>query len=145
MRSTNLTTKASSLLDSLAIALSGLCLVHCLALPVIIALFPLLSLHLIDHESFHQIILIAVVPTTTIALASGYHRHRRKPVALLGLVGIGALAYAAFALHAEHAHALETWVTVAGGLVLAGAHVLNYRHCRHHGCIPHELNHNEQA
>lgn len=128
------TTKLSSLLDSLAIALSGLCLVHCLALPALIALFPLLGASLIDHQSFHQIILIGVVPTTTVALGAGYLRHRRLPIALLGLAGIAALAYAAFALHARHAHDLETWVTVGGGLLLAFAHVLNFRHCRHRRC-----------
>lgn len=126
------TTKMSSALDSLAIALSGLCLVHCLALPVLIALFPLLGVGLIDHESFHQVILIAVVPTTTIALGSGYIRHRYKRVAVLGIAGVAALVFAAFALHSLHAHAMETWLTVAGGLMLAFAHVLNYRRCSHH-------------
>src|SRR5699024_4712744 len=134
MRLHHFTTKASSLLDSLAIGLSGLCLIHCLALPVLIALFPLLSINLIDHESFHQIILVAVIPTTAIAVISGYRRHHRRRVAVLGATGIAALVYAAFALHAAHAHDMETWVTVAGGLILASAHVLNYRHCRHHHC-----------
>lgn len=145
MRPNYFTTKASSLLDSLAIALSGLCLVHCLALPVLIALFPLLSVNLVDHETFHQIILIAVVPTTAIALASGYRRHQRLLVAVLGISGVAALAFAAFALHAAHAHGMETWVTVAGGLILASAHVLNFRHCRHRSCHPKPLTQNEQA
>lgn len=131
MRLPYFTRKLSSTLDSLAIGLSGLCLVHCLALPVLIALFPILGFGLVDHESFHQIILVAVIPTTTLALGAGYRRHRRKAIALLGTIGVAALTYAAFALHAQHAHAMETWVTVAGGLILSIAHIANYRHCSH--------------
>lgn len=145
MRPTYFTTKKSSLLDSLAIALSGLCLVHCLALPVLIALFPLLSVNLVDHESFHQIILVAVVPTTAIALVSGIMRHHRMLVAVLGIIGVAALTFAAFVLHAVHAHGMETWVTVTGGLLLASAHVLNFRHCKHRGCTPKPLTQSEQA
>lgn len=138
------TFKMSSVLDTVAVGLSGLCLVHCLALPLLIALLPLVGATLIDHESFHQIILIAVVPTTAIALGSGYIRHRRAAIAALGAVGIGALAFAAFALHALHAHAMETWITVAGGLILAVAHIRNFRHCRHHGHAGNRLACHEQ-
>lgn len=139
------TTKLSSMLDTVAIALSGLCLVHCLALPIVIALFPLLSVTLIDHEAFHQIILIAVLPTTAIALIVGYRRHRRTSVAALGVAGVAALIVAAFALHSLHAHAMETWITVAGGLMLAAAHIQNFRQCRHHAHAPKWLARNERA
>lgn len=127
------TAKMSSVLDSVAVGLSGLCLVHCLALPLLIALFPLLGASLIDHETFHQLILIAVIPTTAISLGAGYRRHRHAPVAVLGIIGVAALVFAAFALHTLHAHYLETWVTVAGGLTIASAHVGNFRRCRHAG------------
>lgn len=125
------TFKLPSILDSVAIGLSGACLIHCLALPLALAVFPLLSVTLIDHEAFHQIVLIAVLPTTAIALGIGFTRHREKTVALLGAVGVAALVFAAFALHSLHAHHLETWVTVAGGITLALAHVGNFRGCRH--------------
>lgn len=137
------TVKLSSVLDTLAIGLSGLCLLHCLALPLALALFPLVSATLIDHTAFHQLILIAVLPTTAIALGAGYMRHRLKPVAVLGGTGVGALVFAAFALHSLHAHELETAVTVAGGIILALAHIGNFRGCRHHnhgagGLEPHD-------
>lgn len=131
MKFNNFNAKLSSILDAFAVGLSGLCLVHCLALPLLIALFPLLGATLIDHEAFHQIILIAVLPTSAIALGVGYSRHRHKPVAVLGSVGVAALVFAAFALHAFHAHHLETWITVAGGIALALAHTINFRRCRH--------------
>lgn len=126
----NFTHKLSSRLDKIAVALSGICLVHCLALPVLIMLFPLLGATLIDHETFHQLILVVVLPTSVIALGMGYRRHRSNRVAVLGALGAGALIAAAFALHALHAEHLERWVTVAGGVLLAIAHIGNFRLCR---------------
>lgn len=120
--------RISTALDMVAVGLSWLCLVHCLALPLLILLFPLLGT-LISHAAFHQLILIAVLPTTAIALGIGYRQHRTKRVALLGLAGVASLVFAAFALHSMHAHHLETWVTVAGVIALALAHVINFRRC----------------
>lgn len=120
-------------------------MVHCLALPALIAVFPLLGATLLDHESFHQIILIAVVPTTTMALGAGYRRHRNRPVALLGVIGIAALVYAAFTLHASHAHTMETLVTVVGGLLLSVAHIMNYRRCGHRHRMTRRIARHEQG
>lgn len=126
MRSTPLTDFTGKL-DKAAVALSGLCLVHCLLLPLVIALFPVFGERLLPHETFHQLILIVVVPTTVIALGLGVWRHRCPRVAGLGLAGIMLLAAAAFIVHTLAGESLERWVTVAGGLLLASAHWRNYR------------------
>ncbi|MES1924477.1 MerC domain-containing protein [Salinisphaera sp. T31B1] len=114
-------------LDKTAVALSGLCLVHCLLLPFAIALFPVLGFSLVSHETFHQLILILVVPTTAVALGLGWARHRSRTVALLGVIGIAALIAAAFIVHEYGGERLERAITVAGGLVLAAAHIRNFR------------------
>lgn len=118
-------------LDQTAVALSGLCLVHCLLLPIVLAIFPLIGFSFMAHESFHQLILIVVVPTTVFALGAGCWRHRSMLVALLGTAGIAALVVAAFTVHAMGAQQLERWVTVAGGLLLAAAHIRNFQLTRH--------------
>ncbi len=127
----NFTHKVSARLDKTAVALSGICLVHCLALPLAITLFPLLGTTLIDHDTFHHLILFVVLPTTAVALAVGYRHHRSLWIAALGFLGVGALVFAAFAVHALHGESLERWVTVAGGITLALAHIGNFRLCRH--------------
>jgi len=118
-------------LDQTAVALSGLCLVHCLLLPVLLALFPLIGFDFMGHETFHQLILIVVVPTTAAALGVGCWRHRSGLVALLGTAGVAALIVAAFAVHAMGTLELERGVTVAGGLLLAAAHIRNFQLARH--------------
>ncbi|ROO24438.1 hypothetical protein SAOR_14680 [Salinisphaera orenii MK-B5] len=129
-------------LDKTAVALSGLCLVHCLALPLLIAVFPVLGFTVVEHETFHQLILIVVIPTTAIALGVGCRRHRSRLVAVLGILGVLALVVAAFVVHAMGTEALERTVTVAGGLVLAAAHVRNFvltralHDHRHHAAQP---------
>lgn len=124
-------------LDRAAVLLSGLCLVHCLALPLIIALFPVFGFSVVEHTTFHQLILVVVIPTTVLALGAGYRRHRRAIAPALGVVGIGALVMAAFAVHALNAESVERSVTVAGGLLIAAAHIQNFRltravPCHHH-------------
>lgn len=114
-------------LDKTAVMLSGLCLVHCLLLPLVIAVFPVLGLSFVSHETFHQLILIVVIPTTLIALGVGVARHRSRAVALLGLTGIVALIAAAFVVHDMGSAALERWATVAGGVILAAAHIRNFQ------------------
>lgn len=128
-------------LDKTAVALSGLCLVHCLALPFLIALFPVLGFTVVSHETFHQLILVVVIPTTLIALGMGYRRHHSRLVAALGFAGVAALVIAAFAVHELGAEALERWVTVVGGLLLATAHLRNFRLTR----IGHAHGHQAQA
>jgi hypothetical protein len=125
-------------LDKAAVVLSGLCLVHCLALPLVIALFPVFGFTVVEHSTFHQLILIVVIPTTVLALGAGYRRHRRHAVPLFGALGVIALVVAAFGAHALGADILERSMTVVGGLLIATAHVQNFRytragHCPHHG------------
>lgn len=142
-RSPNVTGNVTGKLDKAAVALSGLCLVHCLALPLMIALFPVFGFTVVEHTTFHQIILIVVVPTTVLALGAGYRSHRRWSVPILGALGIAALVIAAFAVHAVATELLERGVTIAGGLFIAAAHIQNFRltraqPCHRHGGAPHD-------
>lgn len=119
-------------LDRAAVCLSGVCLVHCLALPLLLVMFPLLGEFFVPHETFHQLILVAVLPTTILALGSGYYRHRRLGVLALGALGLMGLIAAAFTVHRLGAEDLERTITIAGGLILAGAHGWNFRLTRAH-------------
>ena len=110
-------------LDATAIGLSGLCLVHCLALPVLAAGLPMLGAFS-EAEWVHWLFVALAAPISAYALS----KRLREPVSfalfLLAGVGIAALAAGAAGWPSER-H--ETALTVAGGLVLASAHVWNWR------------------
>tara|TARA_R110002096_G_scaffold97854_4_gene218104 strand:+ start:142 stop:591 length:450 start_codon:yes stop_codon:yes gene_type:complete len=126
--------------DKFAIMLSGLCAIHCIALPLIASITPLLTAT-IHHDNevhefwFHQFILLFILPASLIALITGYRSHGK----LLPIViaGIGLLILTFIALFAEQllldnviAHEGETLLTIIGGLTHAAGHILNLQATR---------------
>lgn len=120
-------------LDALAMLLSGLCLLHCLALPVLVAALPLAASSLVVDERFHQWLLLGAVPTSLFALGWGWRRHHSPLVLWLGVIGLILMVFAAFGVQFEWIDATgERALTVAGAVMLAIAHLRNYQ-LRHHG------------
>ena len=72
-------------LDKLGIAATALCALHCLSLPLIVVLFPLLGASFIALEIFELVVLLITMLLGTVALYSGYryHHHRSYPFILL--------------------------------------------------------------
>lgn len=100
--------------------MSGLCLVHCLALPVLSAALPALGA-LAEAEWVHVAILVMAAPTAALALLRPGHGLR--PSRLSMALGGSGLALLVFGLVGPHAY--EHWANVAGGLGLASAHIFN--------------------
>jgi len=111
-------------LDALAMIFSGLCLVHCLALPLLIAILPLAASSLVADERFHQWLLLGVVPTSVLALGWGWRRHHSPLVASAGLIGMSLMTYAAFGGLSVNG---ERVTTVIGALLVAFGHLRNYQ------------------
>ena len=110
--------------DGFAVDASALCLVHCLVLPLLIAALPAVAGRLDLGEGFHFGVLAFAVPTSAFALVEGWRRHRAVAPLFAGIAGLVLLAAG---LAFEEWAAVETGVTVAGSLLLAGAHVANWR------------------
>ncbi len=120
-------------IERAAVGASLLCLVHCLALPLLIAALPALSNILAMPESIHLWILAFAVPTSLLALLTGRARHGAIWPVVIGIAGLALLALGTLVWGKT---AAETPITVAGSLSLALAHILNWRlrHARHsHG------------
>ena len=64
-------------LDQAAIALSGLCMIHCVASVAGLFAIGLLSVVGGVDELFHQALLALIVPVSVLAMVAGYRRHRR--------------------------------------------------------------------
>jgi hypothetical protein len=124
----------SKYFDHIAIALSSICIVHCLALPILVALLPVLALSWGNDGHFHALMLWFVVPTSLLGFAFGFHAHRGKAIVLLGATAIAVLAFVAFRGHDVWSATTETLVNVAASVLLAVAHWKNFRAVRraHH-------------
>ena len=107
------------MIDGPAIALSGLCLLHCLALPLLSAVLPIAGVWA-EAEWLHKAFVIAAIPFSLIGLSS---KRITVPIGILIASGIGLLIAGAFV---ESLHDYEVHLTVAGGIMLALGHALRW-------------------
>lgn len=110
-------------LDRVAVVLSGLCLVHCLALPVAMAALPFMS-GLADSH-WHLPMLGIALPISIVAIVIGYRRHGNRGIVAGAVLGIGLLAAGATVGHAVLGPLADRVLTVTGSLVLAAVHWMN--------------------
>jgi hypothetical protein len=120
----------SKYFDRVAITLSTICIVHCLAMPFVIALLPVTAFALGGDGHFHSLMLWFVVPTSVLGFALGFRVHRRVDIVALGAVAIAALAVAALWGHSEWDPSVEVVANVAASVLLAAAHWRNFREVR---------------
>lgn len=113
--------------DHAGVAVSTACMVHCIALPVLLVFLPGLTVLVPSAESVHVALIAVLVVVAAAAFVPGYRRHRRR--AVLGLAGLGLALVGAGALAHELGEWMETALTVSGSVVLVSAHLLNRRAC----------------
>ena len=121
----NSTSKTTEILDRTAIVLSALCVVHCLALPLLIIVAPFLGQFFDGH--FHAQLLVVVLPLSTGALALGYRRHRNPHILFAGILGMLLLTIGGTVMHSQFGIVADRIFTIAGALVLATSHWFNGR------------------
>ena len=107
-------------LDRIAISLSGLCLVHCLASAVLLALLSAASSAL-GNPLIHEIGLTLAMALGALALGRGIWEHGFMMPSAVGAVGLGVMAGALTLPH----DGSEALFTVIGVGILALGHELN--------------------
>ena len=116
--------------DKVAIGLSLLCTLHCLAMPALLVLLPSLALiNFINDEAFHMWMLAAVIPISIYALVMGYKKHQNYGLLITGMLGIALLIGAIVLGEAFESELLEKSLTVAGAFIVAFSHFKNYKLC----------------
>ena len=121
-------------LDAIAVVLSGICVLHCLALPLLLTISPILNVTLLSETVFHVLLLAFILPTSVIALTIGCRSHKDRITLVLGALGLSILTITAFFGHQLVGLTGERILTSFGGLILASAHIQNYRCCRRDNC-----------
>jgi hypothetical protein len=125
--------KSTDWLDGAAIGLSGLCLLHCLALPFFAGALPMLMPFSESH--LHAQVLYFAVPLSAVAIGIGYARHSNPRVVLAAIAGLSLLVVGATVAHSSLGVVADRTFTISGSLVLAGAHLWNGLLSRRHRCI----------
>ena len=140
---------STHILDQVAIGMAVICGIHCLMMPVLLALLPIVASSLFAHENFHLWMLLLVLPTTSISIFMGCRKHKDKWTAALSLTGLCIMIAVTIFEYATHTSCAScggcsgaasapvpptAWFNTFGGLFLASAHVRNFKLCRKSDC-----------
>ena len=113
----------SQRIDAAAIGVSGLCLAHCLALPLIASFLPIFGA-VSENELIHKAMVLAALPLSVLAFARSKRGKDKSIFAALAFAGIALLMAGAFV---HELHDFETPLTIFGALFLAGAHIFRWQ------------------
>ncbi len=111
-------------LDSMAIGLSALCILHCLALPLLMVWAPAFTV-LAEQEWVHQLMVcLALLASMWAVFKSGRGRFAAIFTMLVS-IGLVALVAGAFI---EPLHDHETALTVFGAILISFSHIFRWHH-----------------
>ena len=82
--------------DKLSISLSLCCILHCIALPVIILMIPSFASLWINNEKVHVILVLFAVPISLFAMAKSLRVHHNYKCISLAVIGLSLLVVAIF-------------------------------------------------
>lgn len=110
--------------DKLGIAMSGLCLLDCLFLPLLSALLFSFAPSVGWIANLHAFLLPLVGLTAAIAFYHSFRAHRAYSIVLMGLAGFTLLALGEI-FESQLRFFLFNWVSLLGSALLIGAHLKN--------------------
>lgn len=116
----NQRTLSTGRLDRIAMGLSGLCLVHCIATAVLLGLLASAG-GLLGKPIIHEVGLTLAMIIGAVALGRGFRSHGFILPAMVGLTGLSIMGYALTLPEGGH----EPIFTMAGVMILALGHRLN--------------------
>lgn len=115
-----------NVLDKLGIAVTSLCAIHCLLLPVILPLLPLVGADFLASHAFEDGILLLTMILGFIALYSGYKRYHQQVYPFVMLFGGGFIYWQKHYFGMEN----EPYFVAVGATLVVAAHVINMKLCR---------------
>jgi len=117
-------------LDAWGMLASGLCAVHCLAIPVLLALGASAGVAWLETPWLESLLLITAIGLAAQSLVGSYRREHGRPLALW-VAGAGFAVLVASRLAPED---LEHYLTAVGGFAIATAHWINWK-LRRQACL----------
>ncbi len=120
---------ASATLDRIGATASLTCAIHCAIMPLIITLLPLIGLSFLADERVEWGLLAVSATIGISSLCLGFREHGSRRALTVLSVGI-ALVTAGRILETSHLGIWGVPAVVIGGVIIAGAHLLNRHLCQ---------------
>jgi hypothetical protein len=139
-------------IDKVGVFASLLCAVHCIAMPLLLTVMPLLGLSFFLDSGFEKGFVIVFIVIAILNTCWGYKDHKKHSVLVLSLVGSTLLIISNFFYSHSHGHAHHDHshhghghmheavrpqdssenliLLIVGALMLAGGHILNGYFCK---------------
>lgn len=121
------------------------CAIHCALMPILVIVFPIISISLFVTEPVEWLLLILSLFLNLSNLCFGYKKH--KSLKALGLLGIGTALFVIGKMahsHYNHEHSLHfdiyTLILISGGILISTSYWINNslchscKTCKIHGC-----------
>lgn len=117
---------SNGMLDKLGIWISSVCALHCLLLPLLLPIAPLVASSVFAEVWFERTILSFSILVGFAALFVGFHKYHRQLYPIYSLV-LGGLIYWNKDIFGHH---YEPFTIAVGALLIIAAHLINLRLCK---------------
>ena len=118
--------------DKWGIALSGACLIHCVAVFALPLLLPTLNMF-VHTPWIHRVFAVFILFVTPMAFVPGYRRHGVSAVLALAVLGVAGILLGVL-MDRLVPESLSHGLSIAGSMCLIGAHIQNIRHSHRARC-----------
>ena len=112
--------------DTTGACLSVACAVHCLSMPLLIAVLPLIGLGFLANERAELVLILGAIGLAVGSLAWGVRLHRRWRALLILIVALAFITTSRTAVEGT----FEVVFYSIGGVLLASAHLVNRHLCK---------------
>ncbi|MEN9445520.1 MAG: hypothetical protein RL728_32 [Bacteroidota bacterium] len=111
--------------DTLGIAASVACAIHCAVLPLVITSLPILGINIINNFWFEIFMIVLAMCIGLYSLTHGFkkHHHSRLPI----IIFMGGMV---LLMLKQILHAFQLWLLVPGVTLVIIAHYLNFIKCK---------------
>lgn len=113
--------------DLAGIGASSLCVIHCLATPLLVVFLPILEA---VEKQTHAGFALAILGIGLLAFWPGYLQHRRWRIIAAAIVGFSLISLGVTAQEGLLSESAEAIATILGGAILVTAHLRNAYFCR---------------
>jgi len=113
------------MLDRIGITATSLCALHCILLPILIPILPLMGLSFLVDHTWEHVFLLMTAALGTMALFSGFKRYHKR----LYLFYLLYLCVALYWIKHDFSESVEIYFILGGASLIIAAHYINIKLC----------------